>query len=285
MEDDGGRDSNTPIDLSITEHEEFEYPKLVRLVIDGRNLYNASMMDAEWTDPFYDIDSVTISRLKLRQGESLSTYDFLLPLADTGVITLNITDVELHPSPEEIPIDFEDLEWLLFEDMHDSQIMDQIIHMIDPDEVSFIRCTFDHIAHPFRRFGSPELGGWLILSDIHQDIAPLIRLFDGYHLHLTQCPSFNDAILGMMMGPAGNPALAWTRYLRTIILKDCPNISIAALQRFVASRAHLPFDDGMGDIREARIDRLQFYGDVSMSQAEQAWFEEHVTQFNIFPLH
>jgi hypothetical protein len=159
--------------------------------------------------------------------------------------------------------------------------MDQINHWIDPCEVSFIRCTFNHGAHslPFRRFGSPEYGGWLVLEEIGQDIASLIQLFDGYHLKITRCPSFDDSILGMMTGPVGHPAFASTRYLRTIILTDCPNFSIAALQRFVASRAHLPYDPGFGEIREAQIDYLHLFGNVpSMSEADKAWFEGHVDQ-------
>jgi hypothetical protein len=283
--DDGGRDSGIPIHLSITEPEEFECPKLVCLTIDGRNHYKVSVMDPEWTDTFSDIEVVTISHLKLRRGESISTHQFLLPLLDTRVNTLNITDVQLNLSPEGLPNDFQGmLQFLVFEDMHNSLIMDQINQLIDPCEVSFIRCTFNHVAHPFRRFGSPEFGGWLILEELDQDIAPLIRLFDGYHLNITRCPSFNDSILGMMTGPAGNLALLWTRYLRSIVLTDCPNFSIAALQRFVESRMHLPFDDGGGGIEEAQIDYLHLFGNVpSMSEAERAWFEEHVEQVKYVP--
>jgi hypothetical protein len=225
-------------------------------------------------------DEVMISHLDLRPRDYFSTYEFLLPLTATAVNTLHIVNVDLHPVPEGYHIRFRRLQFLVFEDMHDSEVMDQINHWIDPCEVSFIRCTSNHITHPFRHFGSPRYGGWLILEEINQDIAPLIRLFDGYHFKITRCPSFDDSILGMMTGPAGNMGLAWTRYLRTIILADCPNFSIAVLQRFVASRAHLPFDDGLSDIREAQIDMLYLSGNVpSMSEAEGAWFEDIVDNF------
>jgi hypothetical protein len=137
--------------------------------------------------------------------------------------------------------------------MHDSRVMFQMTDLIGPRELSFIRCSFTHIAGPFTRFGSPEFGGTLLLEEINQDIAPLIRLFDGRHLTITRCPSFDDSVLGMMTGPAGNQALAWTRYLRMITLIDCPNFSIAALQRFVESRLHLPFDHGTPPIPRGAV--------------------------------
>jgi hypothetical protein len=226
------------------------------------------------------LDELMISHLDLRPGESFSTYEFLLPLSTTVVNTLHIANVDLQPVPEGPEIRFRRLQFLVFEDMHNSRVMDQINIWVDPCEVSFIRCTFDHIAHPFRRFGSPVYGGWLILEEINQDIAPLIRLFDGYHLRITRCPSFNDSILSMMTGPGGNYRLGWTRHLRTIILTDCPNFSIAALRRLVESRAHLPFDDGLAQMIDAQIDMVFLFGNVpSISEADGAWFEENVEEF------
>jgi hypothetical protein len=283
--DDGGRDRDAPLDLSIAEHEEFKCPELVQLVIDGRNYYEATWMDAGWTSKISHIVELTISHFRPHPGESFSAHDLLLPLTTTIVHTLHITEVYLDPSPEELEIDLIHTEFLIFEDMHDSQIIYQIMDWIDPREVSFIRCTFEHdITDPSRRFGYPEYGGALILQDIDQDIAPLIRAFDGYDLRITRCPTFDDYVLGMMTGPEGNRSLAYARYLRSLTLIDCPNFSIAALQRLVESRLHLPCHPGHGidpTSEEIRIQVLSLAGNLpSMSEAEGAWFEQHVNVIN-----
>jgi hypothetical protein len=99
-QDDGGRDRNILIALPTTEHEEFECPKLVYLVIDGRNFLESSRTHTKWIDEISHIDHLTISHLALHPGESFSTYGIALPLTASYVTTLHITNLELKLGPQ-----------------------------------------------------------------------------------------------------------------------------------------------------------------------------------------
>jgi hypothetical protein len=87
----------TSIALPVTDHEEFECPKLYDLVVDGRNYYEACRRDARWMDKISSVTELTISVFKPRPGESFSSEELLLPLAAVGLDHLRIAGLILHP--------------------------------------------------------------------------------------------------------------------------------------------------------------------------------------------
>jgi hypothetical protein len=144
--------------------------------------------------------------------------------------TLCITDVVLHSSPEILEIsDLAFTESLAFEDMHDSQIMEEIIHLLcGPYRISFACCTFGGIADTFKHFGNAGVGGELVLAEINQDMALLLRVWDAYYLNIRQCPSFDDVTLEVM-GSEENGTFACATYMRALTVYNCSNFSIVAL--------------------------------------------------------
>jgi hypothetical protein len=227
---------------------------------------------------------LTISHFKPRPDESFSSYELLLPLtAVQSTETVRITDVVLQPSHGELEIP--DLPWvyfLTFEDMHDPQIMDQMIHFLsDPHHISFTRCTFGGITDTSRHFGEADIGGGLRLTEINQDMASLLRHWGGHHLDIRQCQSFDDVILDVM-GSQENETFACARYLRALDISDCSNFSIAALRRFVESRLCLPGLSGNEhwDPVATRIRTLHLINSApSISDADRAWFVANVPHF------
>jgi hypothetical protein len=255
----------------MPEHEIFECPILRVLVIDGRNYYEACRRDARWTDKMSSVVDLTISNFKPRPGESFSSYGFLLPLTTVRVQSLGVTDVAIHPSPEEL-------------DMHDLRIMSQIIDLLgDPPQIWFTRCTFGVIADMSRDFGND--GGELVLAEIDRDMAPLLRLWHGHHLDVRQCPSFDDVILDMM-GSEENGTFACTTHLRILNISDCPNFSVTALRRFVESRLHLPdlsYNEHGSHPIPTRVRSLHLVGNVpSISEADRAWLEANIRTFHCY---
>jgi len=270
--DDDDPDDDVSIAVSSTdsEYDEFECPNLVCLLLDGRNYHEATLADPNWTDLYPQMRSLTICHLT--QRTFFSPYDFLQPLIDTEAHTLHIIDVDLDPSPEVYQINLRNLSFLVFEDMHDSQIMDHIINLVNPYTLTCIRCTFEGT---FRHFGRPTRSV-LVLEDIDGDISPLVRAFDGETLNITRCPRFDDTILDMMTGPGGNQTLACTRYLQNLDILDCPNFSIAALRRLVASRLHLENVPAAAAV-EPPVQIIFLAGDVpAISDVDWEWFLENV---------
>jgi hypothetical protein len=269
----------------MPEHEKFECPILRVLVIDGRNYYEVCRRDARWTDKMSSIVNLTISRFKPRPGESFSSYGFLLPLTAVKVQSLGVTDLAIHPLPEELDMHSLSASYFLaFEDVHDLRIMSQIIDLLgDPPQIWFTRCTFGVIADIFRDFGDD--GGELVLAEIDQDMGPLLRLWHGHQFDVRRCPSFDDVILDMM-GSEVNGTFACTTHLRILNISDCPNFSITALRRFVESRLHLADlsdnEHWWNPIR-TRVRSLHLVGNVpSISEADRAWFEGNVRTFRCY---
>jgi hypothetical protein len=229
---------------------------------------------------------LTISHLNPRPGESFSIYDLLLPLTDVDMGTVRITDVVLHSPDEDLDIlEPPRADFLTFEDMHDLQVMVQIVNLLGgPHQISFSRCSFGGIANTFRHFGAAGLGGELRLTEIEQDMAPLLRLCDAYYLEIHQCPSFDDVILDLM-GSEDNGTFACATYLRTLTIRNCSNFSIAALRRFVESRLHLPGISKHDDFWQwnsiaTRVRRLHLYGNIPpISVADRTWFVANVSEF------
>ena len=197
--------------------------------------------------------------------------------------TLSVNDVLLHPSPEglEIP-DFPYTAILMFEDMHDPWIMNQIFHILGAHcEIRFTSCSFGGVTDTFRHFGSAESGGELRLAEIDQDIVPLLRVSDAHYLHITRCPSFDDTTILDAMGSQADGTFACVTYMRSLTISNCLNFSIAALRRLVESRLHLPdppLDEWMSIATQ--IQSLQLFGDLPpISEADRAWFAANVPEF------
>jgi hypothetical protein len=284
-EDDGG--SHLRESVALTDREEFRCPKLEYLAIDGRNCYEACRSDPQWTDKIDNVTGLTITHFHPNPGESFSLRDLLLPLTTIShLASLRIADLVLHPSPE--PLDIPNLHLLSYdgflrlEDFHGFEVVDQILRFLDQDypyDISFTRCTFEDITYGFNYFGDADngAGGELSLVEIDHDLAPLLRLWHGHTLNITDCPRFDDALLDVM-GSKENGAFNCATFLEHLRIQDCPNFSVAALRRFVESRLNLPLNHDLFNPVSPRLQRLQILGSnvPSVSQVERAWFDANV---------
>jgi hypothetical protein len=82
--DDGGSDRRESV--ASTDREEFRCTILRDLVIDGRNWYEASRSDPEWTGKVASVTQLTICHFKPNQGESFSPHELLLPLPSISIL-------------------------------------------------------------------------------------------------------------------------------------------------------------------------------------------------------
>jgi hypothetical protein len=114
------------------------------------------------------------------------------------------------------------------------------------------------------------------LVKIDHDLAPLLRLWHGCVLNITDCPRFDDALLGAMSSKA-NGVFNCAQFLERLNIQNCPNFSVAALRRFVESRLDLPFNHHVFNRVTPRIKDIQLSGNVpTVSQVEQSWFDANV---------
>jgi hypothetical protein len=262
----------------LIDREEFRCPELQRLVIDGRNCYEACRSDPQWTEKITSVFKLAISHFHPNPGESFSVRDLLLPLATISSIeSLSITDLDLHPSPDPVTpnLNLSSVNILDLEDLHGFEVAGQIIRFLNnPLKMSIIRCTFQDITDQSTHFASIGEEGELYLEKIDHDLAPLLRLWHGYVLNITDCPRFDDTLLDAM-GSKENGVFNCTAYMDHLHIHNCPNFSIAALRRFVESRLDLPVDnDNPWNQVTPRVRSVHLSGNVpSMSQAEKAWFD------------
>jgi hypothetical protein len=278
--DDGGADRNDQV--ALADREEFRCPKLEYLAIDGRNCYEACRIDPQWTNRIANIWKLTVSNFHPNSGESFSPHELLLPLlAISNLDLLRITDLDLHPSPEPLEIPYSDLQplgaLLDLNGLHGFEVIDQIIRLRNnPDHISLIRCTFEDITDEFDYFADRGEGGILRLDMINHDLTPLLCLWHGHVLELTDCPRFDDALLEAM-STEEDGIFDCAAYLERLEIYDCSNFTVAALRRFVESRLGLPVDD-LWNQDSPRVRSIRFHGNVpSMSQAEKAWFDANLT--------
>jgi hypothetical protein len=275
MEDDGGVGRTESV--ALTDLEEFQCPNLQYLVIDGRNCYEASRSDPQWTDKIANIWRLAISHFHPNPGESFSTQELLLPFLTPKLDKLRITDLVLHPSHH---FGFPNIHLFSveFEDLHSFELLHDIIGLLDePYDISFTRCILEDITDELElnHFAAMGDGGVLKLTKIDHDLAPLLRLWRGDSLSITDCPRFDDALLDAMTFK-DNEVFNCAIGVDYLTIQDCPNFSVAALRRFVESRSsHV--NDIDKDLWVSPICSIQFYGNVpSMSQEEQAWFDANV---------
>jgi hypothetical protein len=151
---------------------------------------------------------------------------------------------------------------------------------MDPDHlyrISFTRCTFENITDGIDYFSDTFNGGELYLEKIDHDLAPLLRIWHGHSLDVTDCPRFDDTLLDVM-GSKDDGVFTCATFLEHLNIQNCPNFSVAALRRFVESRLDLPLNDDPSNPVTPRIQRIRFSGNVpSVSEVEQAWFDANVT--------
>jgi hypothetical protein len=211
----------------------------------------------------------------------------LLPLAaTTGIETLRITDLVLRPSPERLPLpDFpNDIGFLIFEELHDFRVIDEIIRLLnDPYDISLTSCTLGDATDGFWHFGDGEgIRGALTLAQMmNQDMAPLLRLWNGRDLDIIGCPSFNDVVLHLMSSMEGG-AFICAKYVQQLSIQNCPNFSISALQQLVESRLDYPNDYHYHSLTPTKFDSISLQGNVpSVSQEDRAWFVGNVDIFTV----
>jgi hypothetical protein len=281
-EDDGGPDLNTSV--TLTDHEQFTCPQLTTLYIDGRNYYEACRRDAHWTDTIATIKSLSISYFNPQPGESFTTYDFLRPLTVLATPrSLHFADLVLHPSPGHLQLAqlLPDVYFLTFEDLHDFQVIDEIITVVgSPFDLTLTRCTIGTVTGEFIEEGFGDSGG-LYLRDINDDLVPLLRLWNGQNLHIDNCPCFDDNVLDMMSSEEqGNFICA--PFAEALHIRDCPNFTFSALRRFVQSRLsfNLPDFDDPPDHPPISFPYLHITGSApSLSEQDREWFVANVSVF------
>jgi hypothetical protein len=271
--------------VALIDREAFRCPKLKYLVIDGRNYYEACRSDPQWTQKIASIVKLTISHFYPNLGESFSPDELLVPLASISYLeTLRIVDLVLQPSPEPLNSFLHILSYggfLFVEDFHGFEVVDQILRFLDlhnPRHLSFTRCTFEDITYGFDYFGHAVNGeeGELDLVKIGHDLAPILRLWQGCVLNITDCPRFDDALLDAMSSKE-NGVFNCAKFLERINIHNCTNFSVAALQRFVESRLDLPLNYDLSNPVTPRIQGIRIFGNApSMSQVEQAWFDANL---------
>jgi hypothetical protein len=192
--------------------------------------------------------------------------------------TLRILDLVLRPSPEPLDLDLGDLGsagFLDLEDLHGFEVTGQLIHFLgNPCYISFTCCTAEDNTHAFQHFSYGDGGKVLLLNEIDHDLDPFLRIWHGYTLYIISCPRFDDFLLDKMASKE-NGIVMYARYMETLILHDCPNVSIAALRRLVESRLGVDVDNWNPPIRAITLS-----GDVpSISQADRAWFARNSITF------
>jgi hypothetical protein len=115
---------------------------------------------------------------------------------------------------------------------------------------------------------------------MNQDISLLLHFWNGRHLDISGCPSFNDVVLHLMSSKEGG-AFICAKYVQQLSIQDCPNFSIPALQQLVESRLDFPDDFDPHNPTPTKLDSINLYGNVpSISQDDRAWFVHNLVNFS-----
>jgi hypothetical protein len=235
----------------------------------------------QWTSKIATIRSLTISHFNPQPGESLTPFELLNSLPEIDLEVMCIADLFLHPSPDHIPLLWytDSVAYLKLEGLHDPQIIDEILFgMRDPQNLSFTRCTFGDYADGFGE--GLECEGDLALTEINQDLSPLLRRWTGHMLHVSDCPRFDDIALNMMSS-VENGVFTCAPHARDLSIQNCPNFSFSALRRLVQSRLHLPSHFDHAEPTPTRLRGVLVLGNVpSLSQEDRSWFVANVPRFH-----
>jgi hypothetical protein len=242
------------------------------LELDGRNYYNVCRRGVPWATKAPNVEVLTISHFKPHASESFPTYAFMLLIAPMKKLEcLDIYDVALRPTvPLPVPHMFLRLSTLELSDFPDFMAIDDMFAVLHYTiEVKLTRCTIGSTT----RFGA---GGPLDLNEIDadQDLAPLLRAWDGYNLSIHSCPCFNDIVLDMMGTKKEDGEYVCASGAYNLFVSDCPNFLVAALKRLVAARLDAPPYAGP-------FQMIHVCGDASILSAEdRLWFNERVPEFD-----
>ena len=235
-EDDG---VSTGVWESLTSAEQ-QYPSLENLSMDGRIFYHACKKDSKWTAKCASVQHLSVSDFKPNPGESFSSSEFMHPITimlrlETLFLTNLNLDLDTSPSRPDSWPPSDSLNHITLSHIDVFEPIAEIFGW-SSDAWSF---TFSHsaIGNPGCIFGDD--GGSLSLHDINadQDLIPLLRCWRGEQLHVSECPSFNDAVLTIMATETGDgTAFTCARNVREIDIIDCTNFSMVALRRLISNR-------------------------------------------------
>jgi hypothetical protein len=272
--------------LVTSTDQALEYPALKRLVIDGRNYYNACRKDSQWMVRWPSIYKMAISQYTPLPGESFSSTDLILPIIDRPSITeLHINDLSLHPSPSTLAGTLlPDGGHILLSHIRDFELIADILDLLqdepdEPDEsetlgIMLTRCAMGHPRRPFNWEGS------LDLKDIEadEDLVPLLRCWQGRSLSVHNCPGFNDAVLDLMaISEAGK--YLYAPCLVYLVITDCPNFSAAALRGVIDARLKVHHGRVYPGINEIYIAGLA----PNISTEDQQQISQQVYEFTYGP--
>jgi hypothetical protein len=177
--------------------------------------------------------------------------------------SLQMTDLILDPSPLPLPAStVPDLISLELEDIHDSQSLAEIFDVLtNASKITVTHSATGYIAR-FHR-------GNLTLEDFDedQDLVPLLRCWQGFHLTVKRCPGFNDAVLRMMT-PREDGTHNCAQDMVKLVIVSSPNYSVAALKQLVSAK-----------LNGRAIESLRVSRDGPVISFEDYWWLSENTDF------
>ena len=282
-EDDGGADDGTMVPTAAV-HDRFPCPNISRLVIDGRNYYNACRRNIRWTQMLPYVRDLSISHFTpvTTRSESFTTSDFLQSLAPLLCLnSLHINNVQFHQSLHYEYIEvLDDLEvkTIVLENLQNANSVDQLIGVFgqSSDDIQVIRC---------RRGYESVYEGNLSLKDIDSSdtLIAHLKAFWGPTLVIEHCPGLNDDVLKAMATPnSRNTAFHCARDVRHVSIRNCPNnISVPALKQLVKMRLHHATLAGLPVGAALPITSLRLSGcALDISTDDSNWFMDRLSEFS-----
>ena len=279
-EDDGGADDGTMVPAAV--HDKFPCPNISRLIIDGRNYYNACQRNIHWTEMLPYVRDLSISHFTpvTTRSESFTTSNFLRSLDPLLCLnSLHINNVQFHQSSHyeylEVPDDLP-LKTIVLENLQNANSVDQLIGVLgqSSDDIQIIRC---------RRGYQSAYEGNLSLKDIDSSeiLIAHLRVFWGPTLVIDDCPGLNDDVLKAMATPDfHNTSFHCARDVRHFSILNCPNISVPALKQLVETRLHIALA-GLPVGAALPITMLRLSGcDLDISTDDRNWFSDRLSQFS-----
>ena len=280
-EDDSGGTARLT-SITSAEQAEYKFPALARLIIDGRNYYDACRKASpiEWAHMFPNLLGLAVSRFKSGPRDSFTARDLMSPLVELPLESLRITDLDLAPLPSRSdPIAVLDhLSFLALEDLPIIERMNDILDFLSTvDEITMTRCVTSHL---------PTLSTYdaeLRLDDIgiHHDLAPVLLRWQGRELDVNNCSGFNNAVLALMSARnAETGRFIYARYVRRLRITDCPCFTVAALKHLVDVRRKPPAQNPANIPLTTHFRELSVTGDVPrLSSEDRHWFHDLVPDF------
>jgi hypothetical protein len=159
--------------------------------------------------------------------------------------------------------------------IRDFKIIAEMLDLLPPAiNVTLTRCAMGHPRGGF------NVAGRLTLQDIEtdEDLVPLLRRWQGRHLHVDNCPGFNDVVLDMMATVAAHGYFS-PPLIAQLSISNCPNFSVATLRRLLRARSQVIDGSTSPGISILRVSGLA----PEISTVDQQQISQHVHEFHLDP--